>query len=79
MKVYFNHRADPCEVIVTYGFTNDIMRSLEFAEIPGMELRGAAPDPNEGCPVPPEGATVVIDVTGGRAAGARGTGRELGG
>ena len=62
METYFNHRAELCEVIVRFGFTDDILRSTEFAGIEGVELRAATPDPNEGCVMPPAGATVVIDI-----------------
>jgi len=61
--VYFNHKAGLCEVIVRYGFTNDKLREAAFAGIPGVEVRDKSPDPNEGCLLPPEGATVEIDVT----------------
>jgi hypothetical protein len=62
MKTYFNHRAGLCEVIVRFGFTDDILRSTEFAGIEGVELRDKAPDPNEGCLMPPAGATMVIHI-----------------
>jgi hypothetical protein len=62
MKVYFNHRAPLVETIVTYGFTNDILRDITYAEIPGVELSASEPDPNEGCLMPPDGATIVIDI-----------------
>ena len=41
------------------GFTNDIIRSLEFAGIEGGELRNKPPDPNEGCLIPPTWATIM--------------------
>ena len=62
MKVYFNHRAELCDILVRFGFTNDILRSLDYADVPGVELRDAVPDPNEGCLMPPAGATVVLDI-----------------
>ena len=62
MKVYFNHRAKLCEAVVKFGFTDDIFRSIEYDECPGVELRDAAPDPNEGCLMPPQGATIVMDI-----------------
>ena len=62
MKVYFNHRAALVEVILKFGFTDDILRSADLAEIKGVELRGKAPDPNEGCLMPPAGATIVLDI-----------------
>ena len=62
MKTYFNHRAGLCEVIVRFGFTDDILRSTEFAGVEGVELRNKSPDCNEGCLMPPAGATIVIDI-----------------
>lgn len=62
MKVFFNHRAALIEVILRFGFTDDILRSADFAEVEGVELRGTAPDPNEGCLMPPAGATIVLDI-----------------
>jgi hypothetical protein len=62
MKVYFNHQRELVETIVSYGFTDDILRSLEYSEVPGVELRADEPDPNEGCLMPPEGATAEMDI-----------------
>ena len=62
MKVYFNHRAELCDAIVTFGFTDDILGRLEYADVPGVELQGSEPDPNEGCVMPPDGAIVVMDI-----------------
>lgn len=62
MIVYFNHRVALIEVVLRFGFTDDILRSADFAEVEGVELRGKAPGPNEGCLMPPDGATIVIDI-----------------
>jgi hypothetical protein len=62
MKVYFNHRAELCETIAKFGFTDDIFRSLEFSNIPGVELQEMVPDPNDGCLMPPKGGAVVMDI-----------------
>ena len=37
MVVYFNHRAALIEVILRFGFTNDILRAPDFAEYEGVE------------------------------------------
>ena len=39
METYFNDRAELCEIIVRFGFTDDILRSPEFAGVEGVELR----------------------------------------
>ena len=62
MVVYFNHRAALIEVILRFGFTNDILRDPDFAEYEGVELRDARPDPAEGCLMPPDGATIIIAI-----------------
>lgn len=62
MIVYFNHRVALIEVVLRFGFTDDILRSADFAEVEGVELGGKAPDPNEGCLIPPAGATIVLDI-----------------
>jgi hypothetical protein len=62
MVVYFNHRAALIEVILRFGFTNDILRDPDFAEYEGVELRDARPDPAEGCLMPPDGATIIIGI-----------------
>ena len=54
--------AELCEVTVRFGFTDDILRSPEFAGIEGVELRDKAPDCNEGCLMSPAGATIVIGI-----------------
>jgi hypothetical protein len=69
MKTYFNHRAALIEVILRFGFTDDILRSIELAGFEGVELRDAVPDPNEGCLMPPLGATVVMDIPESELAG----------
>lgn len=62
MKVYFNHKAELINAIITYGFTDDIFRSIEFAPFPGVEVSADPPDPNDGCLMPPQGATAELDV-----------------
>lgn len=62
MKVYFNHQAELRRTIARFGFTNDIFRSIIYHEVPGVELQAVPPDPTEGCPMSPEGATIVLDI-----------------
>ena len=68
MKVYFNHKRELVETIVRFGFTDDIFRSIDFADVSGVELRDAEPDPNEGCPMAPEGAVAAHNLANGGVA-----------